>query len=298
MNPNFLSNRLFQQSLLITATLVIGSSLLASCSSSTTAAVQETQPNRVEQANTVVTANAQTATPANTEDKKKTEPDTQIKSKSSSENRAKTDIKPKKVTKLPESGIVKEVVQGDIMCYVTLTDDKGTKHNLGATFDICATPEKFLNKKVSLVYGEETVNDCESAEPCGKSRKELLITKMTVQQDLEPTTSQQGNSETISNGEWTITIGNKNSWSGVNGTGNLSYSACSSKNDCLTLKGGRVTCRDGKCTTTWKNGIYFYTLEQPILEEPANPQQVERLTKLIVRKDSKVILNVNGFKRV
>jgi hypothetical protein len=82
-------------------------------------------------------------------------------------------------TNLPASGKVVSLVNGDLMCYVQLVDRRGKKHNLGADFAICEN-NKFLNKKVKLTYKRARVNDCQSAEPCGKSRWAILIVKMRV----------------------------------------------------------------------------------------------------------------------
>ncbi len=79
----------------------------------------------------------------------------------------------------PKEGRVKEIVSGDLMCYVTLVDNKGIQHNVGASFEVC-DEKKFLNKKVRVTYKVESVNDCQSAEPCGKTRKQSIITKMEV----------------------------------------------------------------------------------------------------------------------
>ncbi len=300
MNHNFIFTRLVKPSLLLATLLVLGSNFLVSCSNPPSAAVKETPTNNVEPTHNDETANVQTIPRSKTDDKTRNETDAQVKTKSSSPTRSNTNIKTNQAAKtdLPESGTVKKLVQGDIECYVTLTDAKGNEHNLGASFDICAKPDNFLNKKVSLVYQKVAVNDCQSAEPCGKSRQDLLITKMKVLPDKSPSISHKSNTQTISNGDWTITIGNRNSWSGVNGTGNLSYSGCDPQKQCIKLNGGQVNCRDGKCVTAWKNGIYYYILEQPILEEPANPEEVQRLTSLTVKKGSNVILNVSGFKIV
>jgi hypothetical protein len=83
------------------------------------------------------------------------------------------------VIQQPKVGVVKEIVNGDLLCYVTLVDKKG-EHNLGASFDICTAPAKYLNKKVRVYYQIESINDCQSAEPCGKTKKESIITKMNV----------------------------------------------------------------------------------------------------------------------
>ncbi|WP_017294946.1 hypothetical protein [Geminocystis herdmanii] len=75
-------------------------------------------------------------------------------------------------------GIVKELVNGDLMCYVTLIDENGDENIIGASFEICEQPEKYLDKKVNLTYELANINDCESNEPCGKTRQELIIIKM------------------------------------------------------------------------------------------------------------------------
>jgi hypothetical protein len=81
----------------------------------------------------------------------------------------------------PKVATVKSMVDGDLMCYVTLVDGNGvTYREVGATFEICENKNTFLNKKVNLVYGKVSVNDCQSAEPCGKTRQQTLIVKMTV----------------------------------------------------------------------------------------------------------------------
>ena len=84
------------------------------------------------------------------------------------------------VTK-PNMGTVKSMTNGDIMCYVNLVDNTGKLYkNIGASFDICAKEKTYLNKKVRLSYKKVSVNDCQSAEPCGKKRLENLITKMEL----------------------------------------------------------------------------------------------------------------------
>ncbi|BAZ26857.1 hypothetical protein NIES4073_77710 [Kalymmatonema gypsitolerans NIES-4073] len=87
----------------------------------------------------------------------------------------------KKPVQRPTIATVKSIVNGDIMCYVNLVDDKARQYNsVGASFDLCANEKTFLNKKVRLSYSRVSVNDCQSAEPCGKSRLETLITKMQI----------------------------------------------------------------------------------------------------------------------
>ncbi len=80
-------------------------------------------------------------------------------------------------------------------------------------------------------------------------------------------------------------MGNRDSWSGVNGTGNLSYKGCDADGNCLELSGGTITCRDGKCISGWKNGNYTYALVSPITETGDGP------TQLLVREGDKVIVD-------
>ncbi|MFM5896393.1 MAG: hypothetical protein ACKPE1_16245 [Dolichospermum sp.] len=193
----------------------------------------------------------------------------------------------KSANQQPKEGTVKKIVNGDLMCYVTLVDNKGIEHNVGASFEICADEKKFINKKVRVVYEVTSVNDCQSAEPCGKSRKELIITKMEVVNKVS-----QKDSYTLSNGKWKIAISNTNSWNGVNGTGNVSYKGCDTNGKCVSLTGGKIVCRHGLCRTVWKGGNYTYILEQPMTE---NGNADSTLT---VRKDRTEVLKVTGLKAI
>jgi hypothetical protein len=84
------------------------------------------------------------------------------------------------VTAFPTTGKLLKLVNGDIMCYVDLVDARGKKYNsLGAGFEIC-NQTKLLNKRVKLTYKRGNVSDCQSSEPCGKSRVENLISTMKL----------------------------------------------------------------------------------------------------------------------
>lgn len=83
-------------------------------------------------------------------------------------------------TPQPRVATVEKMVDGDLMCYVTLVAENGIKREVGAIFEICANKKAFLNKKVNLVYMQVAVNDCQSAEPCGKTRQQSLIVQMKV----------------------------------------------------------------------------------------------------------------------
>ncbi len=79
----------------------------------------------------------------------------------------------------PTSGKVLTLTNGDLMCYVDVIDARGKEYTLGAGFEICQQSQ-FLNKRVQLTYKRGRVNDCQSAEPCGKTRVENLIVKMKL----------------------------------------------------------------------------------------------------------------------
>ena len=196
----------------------------------------------------------------------------------------------------PSIGTVTQMTNGDLMCYLTIADDKGTEHQVGASFEICEQQATFLNQRVNLFYQTVSVNDCQSIEPCGRSRQASLVTRMELA-TTQPSPKTK-DSYTISNGEWKITVGNLQSWSGVNNTGNLSYSACDSKNSCLQLSGGKMTCRDGICAVGWENGDYFYSLQSPITGEDQEAARAVADTKLLVRQGDKVILESTGFRLI
>lgn len=80
----------------------------------------------------------------------------------------------------PQVATVKSLVSGDIMCYATLIDENKKERQVGASFEICAQKNQFLNQKVRLTYRQVNVNDCQSNEPCGKTRRETIIAKMEV----------------------------------------------------------------------------------------------------------------------
>jgi hypothetical protein len=79
----------------------------------------------------------------------------------------------------PTSGKVLKLTSGDLMCYVDLVDAGGKKYSLGADFSICDRSE-FLNQQVRLTYKKIKVSDCQSAEPCGKSKLKNAIVKMRL----------------------------------------------------------------------------------------------------------------------
>ncbi|WP_071189127.1 hypothetical protein [Trichormus sp. NMC-1] len=278
------------QKLIATISLIIGCISIVGCGNSPT-----NTANTAPEGSTNTVAQSQTTTSPEPETETRTDTPTATKSapQTVSNTTQKSQTPQTKVPKQPEIGTVKELVNGDLLCYVKLVDENGTEYNEGASFEICAEEAKFLNKKVRASYQIESVSDCQSIEPCGKTRKESIITKMEVLDEKSSTKtedSKSSKSNTISNGEWTITIGNTDSWTGVNNTGNLTYKGCDSQGKCINLTGGKISCRDGKCVTGWTNGDYFYILEQPITEDGNSP------STLIVKKGDSEILKATGLK--
>jgi hypothetical protein len=84
----------------------------------------------------------------------------------------------KKSNSFPSSGKVIKLTNGDLMCYVEI-NTRSKMYQLGADFDIC-NQTKLLNQQVRLTYQRSKVNDCQSSEPCGKTRIENLIVKMKL----------------------------------------------------------------------------------------------------------------------
>jgi hypothetical protein len=126
------------------------------------------------------TSSTNTTTEKTTNNTAQSQPkiDTQIETKSTAQSISNSP----KETQQPQIATVKELVNGDLLCYATLVDEKGIEQQVGASFKICAENAKFLNKKVRATYTIESVSDCRSAEPCGKTRKESIITEMEVVQ--------------------------------------------------------------------------------------------------------------------
>ena len=59
----------------------------------------------------------------------------------------------------PTAGIVEDTVAGDAWCYLTVIDDQGNRYeNMGGTFDLCASQDRFINHHVNFEYGSVRVN--------------------------------------------------------------------------------------------------------------------------------------------
>lgn len=152
--------------------------LIVSCSNSGNSASQKNQVNP---------ANTATATQVNSEsisvnqvklDNSKKPIKSASTEKTSLKNNQSKEIK----NDNPSSGTIKDIQNGDLKCYVTVVDENGKIYEgVGAVFEVCE-PEKYVNKKVKMSYSLENVSDCQSSEPCGKTIKEWLISKIEIQE--------------------------------------------------------------------------------------------------------------------
>jgi hypothetical protein len=80
---------------------------------------------------------------------------------------------------LPRTGRILKMTNGDLMCYLEIKDPQGKVRNVGADFEICQQ-KYFLNRRVRLTYKKVAINDCQSAEPCGKTRRETIATRLEL----------------------------------------------------------------------------------------------------------------------
>lgn len=164
---------------------------------------------------------------------------------------------PEVTASYPEIVEVLEMQVGDLQCYTVVRDRQGQIFDIGATFDVCERADDLINQTVRLAYSVENVADCESAEPCGRTRQATLISNAV----------KLGQSwQVLSNGTWTVTVGQLDSWDGTNNTGNLTYYGCDDQGNCLALTNGFTVCRNGVCNMSWENGNYAYTLSSEMTE--------------------------------
>lgn len=104
--------------------------------------------------------------------------------------------------------------------------------------------------------------------------------------------------EVLTNGKLTVSVGDRQSWTGRNGTGNLSYYGCDRFKECLYLTGGKITCQDGVCSTTWQYQNRSYVLSSPITESlPITEADISNQppTTLTIYSDSQVVLEEQLF---
>jgi hypothetical protein len=85
-----------------------------------------------------------------------------------------------RVENRPKVATVENMYAGDLMCYVTLVDDEGVRHeDVPATFEVCEQTS-LLNQRVNLGYTQASVADCDITQPCDRSQLTTLISEMTL----------------------------------------------------------------------------------------------------------------------
>lgn len=183
----------------------------------------------------------------------------------------------------PEIGTLVSAQAGDLMCYATVRDRQGQEVQVGATYEVCDRQDELVDETVRFIYSEENVADCQSAEPCGRTRQETLISDAVM----------LGNSwQVLSNGDWTVTVGQIDSWDGVNNSGGLTYYGCDADGNCLSLDEGFVVCRNGVCNWSWANGDYSYTISSELTETGDGP------TTLLAWQGSTEILRAENMETI
>ncbi|TVR08466.1 MAG: hypothetical protein EA395_11255 [Phormidium sp. GEM2.Bin31] len=190
---------------------------------------------------------------------------------------------------LPEVATIEETQVGDLMCYVTVTDLRGNTSVIGAQYQICDNEDQFLRQTVGLGYTETTVADCESNEPCGRTRQEMLLSDViNIGKDWY----------VLSDGTWRVMVGQMETWDGVNNTGELTYYGCDDQNNCLALEGGVVSCRRGVCGYGWQHGDHLYSIATPIVEDGGAPATLRVFRQGEDIHESEEILNVPNMEVV
>lgn len=78
--------------------------------------------------------------------------------------------------RLPAIGTLREAVNGDIACYLTLRDDAGAEFTASADFELCADA-KLKGRRLALTYRVESVQaaSCQGDPDCRKTEKVPLV---------------------------------------------------------------------------------------------------------------------------
>ncbi|MBC6430989.1 hypothetical protein FM036_09205 [Nostoc sp. HG1] len=163
---------------IFTTTLILSYILISSCGDSGNSTSQQ---NKVNQGNTLTTTPVKAESiPVNKGKLDNIEISKQTSNSALNENTSQNNKNNEIPDDKPMLGTIKYMQNGDLKCYVTVVDEKGKLYeSVGASFAICE-PEKYINKKVEMYYQIKNVNDCQSSEPCGKTIKEWLITKIEI----------------------------------------------------------------------------------------------------------------------
>ena len=77
------------------------------------------------------------------------------------------------------SGVLTRLQSGDVACYLTLKDKKGTEFTEMAIFEICEL-QKMVGKRVLLGYRIESViaDSCQGNPECQDTRKVALVSEI------------------------------------------------------------------------------------------------------------------------
>lgn len=151
----------------------------------------------------------------------------------------------------PEMGWFMSAETKEGLCYVTVMDSEQQTSEVPASDRFCSDRDRFINQNLRFIYDDVNSNP-----------QQLAISDVVMLGD---------NWEVLSNGTWTVTVGQMETWDGTNNTGNLTYYGCDEAQECLALEGGKVTCRDGLCSMGWRHENYFYILSTPIVEDGGAP---------------------------
>ncbi len=69
---------------------------------------------------------------------------------------------------------------GDLACYVYGKKADGKPFNSMADFELCNREGEFRGRLVKLTFTKGRINDCEGADPCGKTREVELINSIQI----------------------------------------------------------------------------------------------------------------------
>lgn len=245
--------------LLLLAAIASCSVSLISCSSAQTNA---TQPTTTQESTPTIATNSTASQPETTQPKT-TKPAAVA-----------TNPTRDRSNNFPEVATVKQLKLQNSGCVLTLEDANNQRFTVEASLDTCDNRNTFLERKVRPVY-EQGSNG-------------VVVTSLELV-DKTPTSDTQ----TLTNGQWTITIGNLKAWSGVNNTGNATYRGCDAQGKCIRLTQGKTSTRDGVVVTAWQNGDYTYAVQSPIDDRATTAG-----TMLIVRQGANEILRETGFQSI
>jgi hypothetical protein len=89
-------------------------------------------------------------------------------------------------------GVVKQLDNGDIACYLVMNDEKGREFTELGDFDICSQKPSPVGKQVSLTYTMATVmsDECQGNPDCKKTKRVALVSRAQI---IDARVSSSGN---------------------------------------------------------------------------------------------------------